>query len=178
MITEWQGRKSVVTRQQDEEEEEILTRYESKEDPALVVEPPPNGSAKTQSKEARLLGWEFKIVRAKRDLFRDPAVFQKLCQEEELAGWVMLEKLDDRRVRFKRPIAMREIIKPDFLTFDPYRCSYGSSFTPLTLVWVLAAVLAITVPSYLGYTYVLNHLRNGSPTSPPQPLSFPKRPPA
>lgn len=101
-----------------EEEEEILTQYESKEN-ALVVHQQLNGSGKQQSKDPRLVGWEFKIVRARRNLFRDPAIFQCLCEEEAEAGWIMLEKLDDRRVRFKRPIALREIIKADFLNYDP-----------------------------------------------------------
>ena len=46
--------------------------------------------------------WEFKIVRAYRAVFAKPEAFKKLLSEEERAGWILLEKLDDNRVRFKR----------------------------------------------------------------------------
>lgn len=179
MVNGWLHKQD-TTRQQDEEEEEILTRYESKEEPLPNLETQSNGSGKPPSKDPRLLGWEFKIVRAKRDLFRDPAVFQKLCQEEQQAGWIMLEKLDDRRVRFKRPIALREMMQAETLPFDPYRCRYGSSFTPMTLIWCLTAVLAATLPAYIGYTYVsaaLANSRQDPPSSPAPQLPFPKSSP-
>ena len=47
--------------------------------------------------------WEFKIVRSESAAFRKSEALNKLVEEEAQAGWVMLEKLDDRRVRFKRP---------------------------------------------------------------------------
>jgi len=37
-------------------------------------------------------------------MFRDPVVLRQLCEEEAEAGWILLEKLDDHRVRFKRPM--------------------------------------------------------------------------
>lgn len=153
-----------------EEEEEILTQYESKEN-ALVVHQQLNGSGKQQSKDPRLVGWEFKIVRARRNLFRDPVIFQCLCEEEAEAGWIMLEKLDDRRVRFKRPIALREIIKADFLNFDPYRCHYGSTWQPGFWFSAIAAMVALILPAYLGYTLVSRTLASSSQA--PIPAAFP-----
>jgi len=35
--------------------------------------------------------WEFKIVRANRNVFRDSVVLQQLCEEEAEAGWILLE---------------------------------------------------------------------------------------
>ena len=46
--------------------------------------------------------WEFKIVRSTYTAFLKPGIFQALLEEESLAGWELVEKLDDRRVRFKR----------------------------------------------------------------------------
>jgi hypothetical protein len=68
-------------------------------------------------------GWEFKILRSNTAAFRKPEVFQKACAEEAAAGWVLVEKFDDQRLRFKRPISARE--KDSSLDFDPYRTQYG-----------------------------------------------------
>ncbi len=147
-----------MNQEQNVEEEEMLTPYEAYEHND-TSEHHSNGFGKEQElKDPRLVGWEFKIVRAKRDLFQDPEVFQLLCKEEGEAGWILLEKLDDRRVRFKRPIALREIIKPDFLNRDPYRCAYGSSWQPSRWLSVIALLIAVVVPAYLGYTFVAQAL--------------------
>ena len=69
--------------------------------------------------------WEFKIVRSDTAAFRKPEVLSKLLEEEAQAGWVMLEKLDDSRVRFKRPRSAqtRDAYLPEGV--DPYRTRYG-----------------------------------------------------
>jgi CHASE3 domain sensor protein len=69
--------------------------------------------------------WEFKIVRSDSAAFRNPEVLKKLVEEEARAGWVMLEKFDDNRVRFKRPRSARakDAFLPDDV--DPYRTQYG-----------------------------------------------------
>ncbi|MGD8455474.1 MAG: hypothetical protein PVF83_03740 [Anaerolineales bacterium] len=69
--------------------------------------------------------WEFKIVRAYYPAFRKADVFQSLLAEEALAGWELVEKLDDRRIRFKR---RREARRKDATLppgIDPYRTQYG-----------------------------------------------------
>jgi hypothetical protein len=70
--------------------------------------------------------WEFKIVRANSAAFRKPEKLQKLLQEEAAAGWTMVEKFDDSRVRFKRPRSAREqdAYLPEGI--DPYRTQYGA----------------------------------------------------
>ncbi len=144
--------------EQNIEEEEMLTPYEAYENNG-TSEHHSNGFGKEQEfKDPRLVGWEFKIVRAKRNLFRNREVFQLLCEEEAEAGWILLEKLDDRRVRFKRPIALREIISSEFLNYDPYRCTYGSSWQPSKWLSAIAVLIAIVVPAYLSYTFVANTL--------------------
>ncbi|MFE1744688.1 hypothetical protein [Coleofasciculus sp. H7-2] len=180
MVSGWMRWQQVSTGQQYEEEEETLTRYESKQDLALA-EPPSNGSSAQTFKDPRLMGWEFKIVRAKGDLFRNPTVFQKLCEEEAQSGWILLEKMDDRRVRFKRPTAMRDMIPSESLAYDPYRCHYGPVLTRRTWVAAIAAVIAISLPAYLGYALVSATLANSSQANtpaapPPEPQSFPERP--
>ena len=178
----WLRWQQLVRQDSEEEEEEILTRYESKENAASAEQRQSNGSAKPASKDPRLVGWEFKIVRAKRDLFHDPAIFQRMCKEEADAGWILLEKLDDRRVRFKRPMALREIVKSDFLPVDPYRCHYGPSSNSIAWLGAIAALTAIVLPAYLGFMLVSTTLANSRSKTPAAPiqnspsLSIPKAP--
>jgi hypothetical protein len=79
--------------------------------------------------------WEFKIVRANRAVFAKPEAFKKLLSEEERAGWILLEKLDDSRVRFKRRRSGQandaQLISEGI---DPYRTQYGMSQSALMLV--------------------------------------------
>ena len=73
--------------------------------------------------------WEFKIVRSDSAAFRKPEVLNKLIEEEAQAGWTMLEKFDDSRVRFKRPRSARarDAFLPEGV--DPYRTRYGTLAT-------------------------------------------------
>jgi hypothetical protein len=73
--------------------------------------------------------WEFKIVRSDAGAFRKPETVRKLVEEEARAGWVMLEKFDDSRIRFKRPRSARarDAFLPDGV--DPYRTQYGAYAT-------------------------------------------------
>jgi hypothetical protein len=70
--------------------------------------------------------WEFKIVRSAFYAFGNPEKLRRLMEEEARAGWVMVEKLDDARVRFKRPRSARErdqMLEPGV---DPYRTEYST----------------------------------------------------
>lgn len=163
---------------QQQEEEERLTPYESKDIHPTAA--PESGTTRLP-KPASQSGWEFKIVRATQDLFRDPATFRQLCEEEAQVGWILLEKLDDRRVRFKRPIALREIIKSENLSFDPYRTQYGSAGSQTQALTAIAFLAAVLLPGYLGYVLVTKTLattRSNVPaTAPPAfaPRTVPPR---
>jgi hypothetical protein len=87
--------------------------------------------------------WEFKIVRSESNVFRKPEVFRQLLEEEAIAGWQFLEKLDDMRVRFKRPVSARK--KDDRLPegIDPYRSTYGGMNQRLAIALVLAITILI-----------------------------------
>ena len=81
--------------------------------------------------------WEFKIVRAATPAFRRKRVLDQLIEEEARAGWVMLEKLDDSRVRFRRPHRARaqDAYLPDGI--DPYRTHYGATSTQNVIIALL-----------------------------------------
>ena len=91
--------------------------------------------------------WEFKIVRSESGAFRKPEVLRKLIEEEARAGWVMLEKFDDRRVRFKRSRSSRtrDALLPPGV--DAYRTRYGA---PSAQYAVLATTLIGLVVVGLG----------------------------
>lgn len=166
--------------EKEEKEEETLTRYESKINTEMEMlgqsnHISPQGVSQGIPRELRLTGWEFKIVRANRDIFRAPEVLQRLCEEEGEAGWILLEKLDDRRIRFKRPVALRDLIKPERLAIDPYRTQYGPSNKPFVILGMLAALGAIILPAYLAFSLVSNTLHNsGKNFIQPGGISTPK----
>jgi len=69
-----------------------------------------------------LIGWEFKIVRAKFPIFAETATVKRAERQERESGWVLIEKFDDRRLRFKRPIAER--INDTKRKSNPYSTTY------------------------------------------------------
>jgi hypothetical protein len=101
--------------------------------------------AKLREEEERLTGysdqdlhgWEFKIVRSAGKITGER--LRQLCQEEAENGWELLEKFDDQRVRFKRPLKMRE--KDGYSEIDPYRTQFGLTETKLALI-IIGVVFA------------------------------------
>jgi len=77
--------------------------------------------------------WEFKIVRANQQIFRKSEVLANLVKEEAQAGWVMVEKFDDQRIRFKRPRSAQSSDAKLPEGYNPYRTQYGPSDAALLL---------------------------------------------
>lgn len=170
-VTSWIS--SQQQRLQHQEEEEILTQYESKEN---FRSPEMLQSTETVPQRLRASGWEFKILRANRDLFRNPTVLKRVCDEEAEAGWILLEKLDERRLRFKRPMVLRDRLDPEQLNQDPYRSRYGSPVNLSTVLGIIILVITLVLPAYLGYalvTQTISKERRSSPPSTQQPFSPP-----
>jgi hypothetical protein len=160
----WLHRTQTEDQQSEEREEELLTPYDSPE----TIETHETRNRHQRDRDPRLVGWEFKILRAEADLFVSPAMLQQACDEEAIAGWILLEKLDDHRLRFKRPIAMREVIDPQTLGFDPYRSVYGGSRRGWQRLIVAIGVLALLLPAYLSFTLVSQRQAPGTPTANPR----------
>ena len=87
--------------------------------------------------------WEFKILRSATGAFRDPAVMQRYLAEEAQAGWTLVEKFDNSRLRLKRPAAARQ--RDAQCTLDPYRTSVGLSEVGLGLLIVGSMLGGIAV---------------------------------
>lgn len=67
--------------------------------------------------------WEFKILRSNFRTFSKPERIAECLAEEGQAGWVLVEKFDDSRLRLKRPASARA--RDSTLGFDPYRTYVG-----------------------------------------------------
>ena len=83
--------------------------------------------------------WEFKILRSTTNRFRDPLWLHEKLQEEARAGWTLLEKFDDSRVRLKRPARARA--NDAALGFDPYRIWVGTSQAKLAAWIILGSIV-------------------------------------
>jgi preprotein translocase subunit SecF len=70
-------------------------------------------------------GWEFKILRSLTGAFGKPEKLREFLDDEAKAGWVLVEKFDNNRIRLKRPASARKT--DSALEFDPYRTYVGIS---------------------------------------------------
>lgn len=87
--------------------------------------------------------WEFKIIRSVTGAFKKFEKVEQVKVEEAMAGWVMVEKFDNDRIRFKRP---RSAQQNDFNLppgIDPYRTTLGISEGAL-VVLILGIIGAVT----------------------------------
>ncbi len=95
--------------------------------------------------------WEFKILRSATGAFKKPQRLREVLEEEARAGWVLVEKFDDQRVRLKRPASARRNDRG--LGFDPYRTQVGISGMAIGLTavcFVIGLVIAaVSVVAYL-----------------------------
>ena len=119
-------------RRREEVEEENLTRYES-------------NASSDQPK-----GWEFKILRTGSNGFRNRKILNKVCAEEAQAGWILLEKLDDHRLRFRRPITARD--RDNQCKIDPYRTRYGIAEIVETWTTIIVLLVIMGSATVLGFT--------------------------
>ena len=99
----------------------------------------------TQYAPGDLEGWEFKILRATTRKFRDQLSLRAVLDEEAEAGWELVEKFDDSRIRLKRRVQCRE--NDHKLHHDPYRTWVGMSQGVMAawMVGVLGFLLVIGV---------------------------------
>jgi hypothetical protein len=120
----WVGAYAAAEKRRQDDEEEAMAAY---------------------SDEELAQDWEFKIVRSSTSQFGKRDEFRALVEEEAVAGWQLLEKLDDSRVRFKRPASARQ--KDELLPkgMDPYRTTYGWSEGKLAFVIIGTIVSALLV---------------------------------
>jgi hypothetical protein len=88
-------------------------------------------------------GSEFKILRSATSAFRRPEFLRQVLDEEQGAGWTLVEKFDNSRIRLKRSASARN--DRSSTTFDPYRSYVGISETALGLRIGAAIVIGLAV---------------------------------
>lgn len=88
-------------------------------------------------------GSEFKILRSATSAFKRPEFLEQVLREEKIAGWTLVEKFDDSRIRLKRSASARTGGSSG--TIDPYRSHVGISEAALTFRIVAAIVLGMAV---------------------------------
>jgi len=97
------------------------------------------------TQEALAQDWEFKILRSASGEFGKPGVIAEIMEEEALSGWVLLEKMDNNRIRFKRPANAKhkDLMLPPGI--DPYRTTYGISEAAFAfkIIVVLFSIIGI-----------------------------------
>jgi len=82
-------------------------------------------------------------------------VLSRLLEEEARAGWVMLEKFDDSRIRFKRSRSARarDGLLPDGV--DPYRTRYGALASRQALIAGIVLGLVSLLLGVAAFAYLL-----------------------
>ena len=117
--------------------------------------------------------WEFKIVRSGGAAFRKPERLQLVLAEEARAGWELLEKLDDSRLRLKRPTSRRQL--DGKLDFDPYRTYVGAFEGARVAIAVVVAMLI----AFVGLFFTVFLVRSvPAPVATPAIEVLPAPPPA
>lgn len=90
--------------------------------------------------------WEFKFLRSVTGSFGNPRKLKEALDQEAKAGWALVEKFDNQRIRLKRPASARS--GDGTLGFDPYRSYVGLSEVKFSLVLValiLSGTLLVTL---------------------------------
>jgi hypothetical protein len=88
-------------------------------------------------------GWEFKIVRSATNAFKRPEFLRQVLDEEARAGWTLVEKFDNGRIRLKRPASARA--GDAALGQDPYRSHVGVGDAALALMIIGSIVGAVAL---------------------------------
>ncbi len=115
--------------------------------------------------------WEYKIVQVRGGGFRSLKAIQYVCQQEAKFGWVLLEKMDDNRLRLKRSVSWRA--KDGLLKQNPYRTDYGVSGDFMMFLSIVATLMILGIPAYLGYSF-MRHVFDDLEVKTPRQIQLPK----
>lgn len=91
---------------------------------------------------------EYKVVQSQTPMFTDTAKMHEILAEEAKAGWQLLEKEDNYKLRLQRNISHRA--NDAGLGFDAYRTSVGVSSMVTYGVTALITVAVVSIILYLA----------------------------
>ena|SRR5438552_6239814 len=97
--------------------------------------------------------WEFKILRSVTGAFKSSQRLKEILEQERQAGWELVEKFDNRRIRLKRPASARN--EDDSRSVDPYRTYVGPSENQFGLI-ILGVVFGVIATIGLIVAIVVN----------------------
>lgn len=89
---------------------------------------------------------EYKVMQAQTPLFSETAKMHEVLEQEAKAGWQLLEKEDNYRIKLQRNVSHRENDKN--LGFDAYRSTVGVSSM---VTYGATAVVTIAIVSVILY---------------------------
>jgi len=91
---------------------------------------------------------EYKVIQSQTPLFASTPKMMEVLAEEAKAGWRLLEKEDNYRIKLQRDIASRDIDQT--LDFDAYRTSVGVSSAVTYGVTAIATIAVVSIILYLA----------------------------
>lgn len=91
---------------------------------------------------------EYKIIQSQTPLFANSAKMHEVLEQESRAGWQLLEKEDNFRLKLQRSISHRE--NDANLDFDAYRSNVGVSSMVTYGVTALATIAVVSLILYLA----------------------------
>ena len=95
---------------------------------------------------------EYKVVQSNTPMFANTAKLKEVVAEEAQAGWELLEKLDNYKLRFQRDISHR--VNDDKLESDPYRTQVGVSsvvtYTATAIVTIAIVLVILNAAGFFG----------------------------
>jgi len=91
---------------------------------------------------------EYKIVQSQTPLFASTAKMHELLEQESQAGWRLLEKQDNYRIKLQREISNRDNDKN--LNFDAYRSAVGVSSVLTYGATAAATIVIVSIILYLA----------------------------
>lgn len=86
---------------------------------------------------------EYKVITSNTPAFANREKLQKVLAEEAQAGWRLVEKFDNHRIRLARDVTARE--RDGALSFDAYRTSVGVNNAVFLAVAAAATLLVIYI---------------------------------
>ena len=96
---------------------------------------------------------EFKILRSVTGAFKNSQRLKEILEQERQAGWELVEKFDNKRIRLKRPASARN--EDDSRSVDPYRTYVGPSENQFGFI-ILGVVVGVIATIALIVAIVVN----------------------
>ena len=93
---------------------------------------------------------EYKTVQAQTPLFADTKKMQEVLAEEAKAGWDLLEKEDNYRIKLQRSTENRS--NDENLNIDAYRSTVGVSSMLTYGATALVTIIIVSAILYLAFT--------------------------